>query len=659
MTKDDIDIKDYIRNFLNGCIEVKKRRDAGSTEAKGLPGIIKNKPYRGTYVKQVLQQGKIAYCPFMVFEGYGQVATNGIYPALLFNSQTSVLEICYACSATEKTNNKWGEIYTSGLSKSTTEDYKESLVKKSYTINNDKDIEDNIDDIIDCLDKVIDDFHEQFRGADSIKTDNEDTDLNIILYGPPGTGKTYNTVVEAMKIIAPEKYKEYEAGNDYGVLKAAFDEYRKQNRIEFVTFHQSFSYEEFVEGIKPVIDDEGEDTDRLGYRIEDGIFKKICENAETPIIHENNNIGLNKEPKIWKISLKGTGDNEIRKYCMEHDCIRIGYYEDSQEGKRVFSAFANRMNVGDIVISCFSQTTFDAIGVVTGEYYLDENFNDYRSVREVKWLIKGVKQDILAINKGKKFTLGAVYQLNSVSAEDVLNIINNSSSKEKVSYEENNQPYVLIIDEINRGNISKIFGELITLIEPDKRIGAEHELRVSLPYTKDKLFGVPKNLYIIGTMNTSDRSIASIDIALRRRFKFKEMMPRDDLVADFGIGFGDIFKDLNLKIKLLLDRDHQIGHSYFMNPKNNNVTELKRIWFDRIIPLLNEYFYCDWEKLKLVVPGFIKDIFDDKSIPEALKENLKNECEENHYEFKTYADFQDDDDFVKALSFDTEEENQS
>ena len=145
-------------------------------------------------------------------------------------------------------------------------------------------------------------------------------------------------------------------------------------------------------------------------------------------------------------------------------------------------------------------------------------------------------------------------------------------------------------------------------------------------------------------MNTSDRSIASIDIALRRRFKFKEMMPDSKLVADFGCGFKNIFESLNKKIKVLLDRDHQIGHSYFINTTyaNANIGDLKEIWFGEIIPLLNEYFYCDWEKLKLVIPGFIKEIHD-------IPEYLKNECDDTAYEFKSPEDFSSDSDFETAL----------
>lgn len=245
--------------------------------------------------------------------------------------------------------------------------------------------------------------------------------------------------------------------------------------------------------------------------------------------------------------------------------------------------------------------------------------------------------------------------------------INNDEDNATISYEynrgifkeicqqansdpENN--YLLIIDEINRGNISKIFGELITLIESDKRVipngerifentkTQNEELVVTLPYTKSK-FGVPSNLYILGTMNTSDRSIASIDIALRRRFKFVEMMPNSDLVADFECNFKEIFEKLNTKIKILLDRDHQIGHSYFIKTKyaEADINILKEIWFSEILPLLNEYFYCDWEKLKLIIPGFIKKL----DVPEVLK----NECDDSIYEFKTFDEVEY---FEKALN---------
>lgn len=197
--------------------------------------------------------------------------------------------------------------------------------------------------------------------------------------------------------------------------------------------------------------------------------------------------------------------------------------------------------------------------------------------------------------------------------------------------------YVLIIDEINRGNISKIFGELITLIEEDKR----ENLSVRLPYSKD-VFTVPKNLYIIGTMNTSDRSIASIDIALRRRFKFKEIMPNSNLVADFNCNFKECFEILNKRISVLLDRDHQIGHSYFIEEKykDSNASELETIWFDSIIPLLNEYFYSDWEKLQALLGNAKKDNTSFIKVVENVSFAKEYSCEEGEmFDFNAKCDF--------------------
>jgi 5-methylcytosine-specific restriction endonuclease McrBC GTP-binding regulatory subunit McrB len=224
----------------------------------------------------------------------------------------------------------------------------------------------------------------------------------------------------------------------------------------------------------------------------------------------------------------------------------------------------------------------------------------------------------------------------------------------RISLKENvndSKPYVLIIDEINRGNISKIFGELITLIEEDKR----ESFSVRLPYSHEE-FTVPKNLYIIGTMNTSDRSIASIDIALRRRFTFKEMMPDKNRVTEeikennTTIKLQNIFNTLNKRISVLLDRDHQIGHSYFMNVKC--IDDLKKVWFNSIMPLLNEYFYNDWEKLQALL-GKAKLADDNHKYPSFVKKIEKvdfadsdYQCDENEqYDFVSDTEI----DFEKAL----------
>lgn len=207
----------------------------------------------------------------------------------------------------------------------------------------------------------------------------------------------------------------------------------------------------------------------------------------------------------------------------------------------------------------------------------------------------------------------------SMSYEDFIEGIKPEPTKDgKITYEvkdgifkelcakakkDESQNYVMIIDEINRGNVANIFGELISLIEDDKRLGASEELHAELPYSHT-IFGVPKNVYIIGTMNTADRSVEALDSALRRRFTFKEMMPKSELVPEEN-NVRSIFKIINQRIEVLKDREHQIGHSYFMGV--NSEEGLKAVIYDKIIPLLQEYFYGDYEKIQFVLgEGFVK-----------------------------------------------------
>ena len=290
-----------------------------------------------------------------------------------------------------------------------------------------------------------DSFSEHVKSSNSSQGYN--MPLNTILYGPPGTGKTYHTINKALEIIDPDFYKIYKGKDTRKALKERFDKLCEENKIVMTTFHQSYTYEDFVEGLRASVKDE-----KIVYSIEPGVFKKIWEDAE-------------KNP--------------------------------------------------------------------------DENF-------------------------------------------------------------------VLIIDEINRGNVSNIFGELITLIEDSKRAGKDEALSVTLPYSK-KSFPVPSNLYIVGTMNTADRSLTQIDTALRRRFHFEEMMPNPDLLEGLvidNINICNLLKCLNERIEALYDREHTLGHAFFMElleEDKKNIDTLAAIFKNKVIPLLQEYFFDDWGKIQLIL----------------------------------------------------------
>jgi len=448
-------------------------------------------------------------------------------------------------------------------------------------------------------------------------------DHNTILYGPPGTGKTYNTVIYAVAIVEGKDINEVkeEAKINYKAVKVRYEEYKTSGQIAFTTFHQSYGYEEFIEGIRPVLDttqtQEDDTKGEIRYEIKRGIFRAFCENANRPaILDENVNLGINRDPVVWKISLEGAGENETRRECMEHDHIRIGWdeygpniTEDTQYeygGKAILDAFINQMRIGDIVLSCYSKTETDAIGVITGDYEWDEQFSYYRRIRKVKWLVKNIRENILKINNGSNLTLSSVYKM-KISTSDVLEIV----KKYSINNKKNDKNYVFIIDEINRGNISKIFGELITLIETTKRLDMDEAVKVTLPYSGVE-FGVPSNVYILGTMNTADRSIALMDTALRRRFSFIEMMPEPDVLMDLGLtgievdgnvlDVPEMLRVINRRIEFLFDREHTIGHAFFTGLKDNTtIDQLKEIFKKNVIPLLQEYFYEDYEKIQLVL----------------------------------------------------------
>ena len=479
-------------------------------------------------------------------------------------------------------------------------------------------------------------------------TQNTDIAKNTILYGPPGTGKTYNTVMYAVAIIENKKLEEIKKEN-YTEVIDRYNKYKEDGLIEFTTFHQSYGYEEFIEGIKPVIHSDEEDETDIQYEVVPGLFKKFCDIAGKPILRkEKCDIGINESPTIWKISLEGSGENSTRTECMRNNHIRIGYDEYGREitnlfkgaaGRHILNYFINDMSIGDIVMSCYDCNTVDAIGVVTGEYEWHDEYPEYKRLRKVNWIVKGIKENIIKINNGSRLSNPTVYKLR-MDLSDVMEIIE-KYSKNTIEVEEKKKNHVFIIDEINRGNISKIFGELITLIEPTKRIGQTEGQKVRLPYSQ-KLFGVPNNVYLIGTMNTADRSIATIDTALRRRFNFKEMLPDEEVLDGIyveDVSIKDIFIKMNKRITVLFDREHTLGHAYFLPLKDAPTIEtLANIFENSIIPLLQEYFYEDYEKIRMVLGDNQKDSEDKQFI--TIEENDYNDLfGDTDYDFEEMSTY--------------------
>ena len=458
--------------------------------------------------------------------------------------------------------------------------------------------------------------------------------LNTILYGPPGTGKTYHTVNHSIAIIEEKTLSEIEQ-EDRDVLLSRYRDYLKQGLIVFTTFHQSMSYEDFVEGIKPIIkESEVEEGETLMYEIQDGIFKEIIEkvnNAQDFVKSNKESLFIPKEKfglLINKVSLGNVNlseDDSIYEYCLENDCIAIGFnaeidftgvnnrldiinkYKDAEVkadfGVEAMHRFIHWMKIGQLVFIPNGNLKLRAIGEVVGEYEYNPNSPiRYSHFRKVKWLYKDLEIPIRDIYS-KQFSQQTIYQIYSNQIDTKLFSKNGASKFQK------NVNHVLIIDEINRGNVSQIFGELITLIEEDKRQGAKEEITVKLPYSKQN-FSVPKNLYIIGTMNTADRSVEALDSALRRRFSFEEVPSNPKVIqkaVEQGIGKSTIegidlislLEAINSRIEQLLDKDHAIGHSYFINI--NNKAELVKTFEEKVIPLLEEYFFGDLGKIGLVL----------------------------------------------------------
>lgn len=402
------------------------------------------------------------------------------------------------------------------------------------------------------------------------------TNHNLVLTGAPGTGKTH-----LAKAIAEEMEAE----------------------TKFVQFHPSYDYTDFVEGLRPK-----EENGSVGFERRDGVFKEFCKKA---LLSKSTNAAtlseLNPNPIVWKVSLAGTGENPVRTDCLKNGYVRIGwpdygdvddfndYDQFSSGGKNVLRAFQNQMKEGDLIMSCYSAKEVDAIGIVVGEYEYKKEGGSYPRYRSVKWLVKDIRENIVELNNGRAFTLPTVYKA-SISIEDALKIVNKYTSSSFVS--SGADPFVFIIDEINRGEIAKIFGELFYSIDPGYRgekgrVDTQYQNMVEEGDVFKKGFYVPDNVYIIGTMNDIDRSVESMDFAMRRRFAWKEVTAEDSMQMLDGLADEEKLKNRmrNLNAAILkingLGKAYQIGAAYFLKYEQYHDFEL--LWEYHLDGLLREY----------------------------------------------------------------------
>jgi 5-methylcytosine-specific restriction enzyme B len=358
--------------------------------------------------------------------------------------------------------------------------------------------------------------------------------LNTIFYGPPGTGKTYNTIIRAAQIV------EERIIEDYSDAQRIFNE-KLGDQIEFITFHQNYSYEDFIQGLRPDLENESE----LRFERKDGVFKRIADKA-----------------------LKNLRDSQQPS-------------EARREFKSVFTEFVSPLHDGETeeLEVPMKKVSFYINSIGNKSIEFRKNKGDSKHTLSIDTLRKMYEQ-----GKNDLIIGGLQPYYNSI-----LSLLMEKGKNNNVETKFKN--YVIVIDEINRANISRVFGELITLIEVDKRSNGNIPLRSTLPSGEE--FIVPSNLYIIGTMNTADKSIALLDIALRRRFEFEPMYPLYK-IESFPIFDVDVLEKINRRIKELKGHDFQIGHSFFMDSKSTLIERMNK----KVIPLLCEYFMNDEKEVK-------------------------------------------------------------
>ncbi|PRY21276.1 dynein-related subfamily AAA family protein [Aliiruegeria haliotis] len=444
---------------------------------------------------------------------------------------------------------------------------------------------------------------------------------------------------------------------------ARYTELTREKRIEFVTFHQSYSYEEFVEGLRPEngsAEDGEAEGGTSGFRLEPrpGVLKRIAERARhRPATTSGTSDYSNR--RVFKVSLGqawSPEDEPIRREAYEKGFVSLGWggridwsdpkYADvsaiqnrwreepgEQDANKLnaniemINQLRNSMRTGDIVVASQGNLRARAVGVITGEYTFDaDGLHPHRRPVEWRWISddeSGIEVDDLYQSK---FSQRSVYQL----VPDKIHWNTLAAYLDPAASDIPNPAHVLIIDEINRANISKVLGELITLLEEDKRKGAPNELTVTLPYSGEA-FSLPGNLHIVGTMNTADRSIALLDTALRRRFRFKELPPKPSILGDTiveDIPLEALLNAINSRLEWFLGSDHLIGHGYFTGVED--IEQLDSVMAHKIVPLLKEYFHEDLRSVRSVLGGGDGFIGRKKIVPPP---GMAEGYEEERYRF--------------------------
>lgn len=402
------------------------------------------------------------------------------------------------------------------------------------------------------------------------------TALNQILYGPPGTGKTYSVIREAARIVSGE------------ATKPRYDEAVQQGRIRLATFHQSFSYEDFIEGIRPVMTESGS----AGFEVRDGVFKQIAQEALFACLERTaENAVVGDFDARWQALLADVeaADDRLEipgvspKTVYELSRLKSGNLSARLQSGTLLHG--SRRKLERIYAVCYDKQRINS-----GEAYRADGTNGHHNVNAA---IFNYMQTL------KPASDVQVPPSDDDRKEVVADFLREgTASGWQLRADKIFPPYVLIIDEINRGNISRIFGELITLIEDDKRHGESNALVVTLPCSQEA-FAVPPNLYLLGTMNTADKSLALLDVALRRRFEFNELAPDFSVCEGLPEDMREALELMNHRLEIRKDRDHRIGHAFFIGVAD--VVGFNRVFRRKVVPLLQEYFFNDIDGARYVL----------------------------------------------------------